>query len=219
MINTRPTVSRPATRVLAGIVAAVAVLIMAAPTAVADTPRITQTSDVLAQGGNGLYQGDGARLVRSDGSLRIKWQVPTPEPGTYQYPTADQVPPGAPTHPEIIAGWPEVFTLWVFVFNHPELCTVPCDFDDIGDTPAQGGVHQADGIIAHGNKITLRGDVEVGAPSLAGATLTSPLTAEVHVAMTSHGQAYSGDELARQMTIAVGTPAEWWPAIFPAPSP
>lgn len=218
MMPTRSTVPWPATRAVAALLAALAMLIATAPAADADTPRVVQSADVLAQGGNGLYQGDGARLTRDDHSLRIKWQVPTPEPGTYRYPTADQVPPGAPTHPEIVAGWPEVFTLWVFVFNHPELCTAPCDFDDIGDTPAQGGIYQADGIIAHGHKITMRGTVEVWAPPLAGVALTSPLTAEVHVAMTSHGRAYSGEDLARQLTIAVGTPAEWWPAFFPAPA-
>ena len=219
MKPTRSTTSWPTTRTVVVLLTALAMLVATTQTASADPPQVVQTTDVLAQGGNGLYQGDGARLVRSDNSLRIKWQVPTPDPGTYQYPTADQVPPGAPDHPDIVPGWPEVFTLWVFVFNNPQLCTEPCDFDDIGDTPAQGGIYQADGIIAHGNKITMRGDVEVGTPPLAGVALASPLTAEVHVAMTSHGQAYSGEDLARQLSIAVGTPAEWWPAIFLAPSP
>jgi hypothetical protein len=149
--------------------------------------------------------------------LRIKWKVPTPEPGSYLYPTADQVPPGAPTHPEILVGSPEVFTLWMFIFNHAELCTNPCDFDDIGDTAAQGGIYRVDGLIAHGNKITLRGRVDVGTAPAAGVALANPTSAEVHVAMTSHGTAYSGEDLERQLNIAVGTPAEWWPAIFPAP--
>jgi hypothetical protein len=218
MTFNRPAAASRAARTATAAVAAL-ILLMATSvnTAAADPPQIVQKTDVLGQGGDGSYQGDGARLVRGETSLRIKWQVPTPVPGTYRYPTADQVPPGAPTHPEIIPGWPEVFTLWVFVFNHPELCTAPCNFDDIGDTPAQGGIYQADGMIAHGNKITMRGDVAVGAQPLAGVALTAPTSAEVHVAMTSHGKAYTGDALARQLSIAVGSPAEWWPALFPQP--
>lgn len=214
MAFARPAYWRRIFRVATALVAALVISAVITTASAADPPVVDQRTDVLGQGGDGVYQGDGARLVRSEHSLRIKWQVPTPAPGSYRYPTADQVPPGAPTHPEIVPGWPEVFTLWVFIWNHPELCTDPCNFDDIGDTPAQGGIYQADGLIAHGNKITLQGRIDVGESPGAGVALSNPTTAEVHVAMTSHGMAYSGDELARQMSIAVGTPAEWWPALF-----
>ncbi len=208
---------RLARRIMAAVAAAIAMLVsvvVATPPASAEPPVIVQVSDVLGQGGTGVYQGDGARLTRTASSVQVKWKVSTPEPGSYLYPSADQVPPGAPTHPEIVPGRPEVFTLWVFLFNHPELCNGPCDFDDIGPTPAGGGIFRADGTIAYGSKITLRADVNVGDAPAAGVGLTNPLGAEIHVAMTSHGNAYSGEALERQMNIAVGTPAHWWPALF-----
>ena len=199
----------------AALTALILLMTASANTAAADPPHIVQTADVLGQGGDGVYQEDGARLVRSETSLRIKWKVPTPAPGTYQYPTADQVPPGAPTHPEIIPGWPEVFTLWVFVFNHPELCSAPCDFDDIGDTTAaQGGVYQLDATVALDGKIRFKGKVKVGEAPLVGAALQNPNGAEVHPAMAPHGKAHCGEALEQQLTGSVGNPSFWWPALF-----
>ena len=58
------------------------------------------------------------------------------------------------------------------------------------------------------------GKVRLGHPPAAGAALQNPTGADVHVALTSHGKAREGAELARQLNGAVGGPPNWWVAIF-----
>jgi hypothetical protein len=90
------------------------------------TPLVAQEySDVLNQGGMGVYAYDGASMVRQANGLKISISVPTPTPGEYTY------------APGTWEGHPEVFTLWAFVFNYPSLCDGPCDGNDLGDTPAR----------------------------------------------------------------------------------
>lgn len=60
-----------------------------------------------------IFKVDGRRVAQG---LRMSVTMPTPEPGTYIYP---------PNPPGIVAGHPEVFTLWAFIFNFPELCVGP----------------------------------------------------------------------------------------------
>lgn len=194
------------------VLAVLVVAALAAP-ATANTSAAIQRTDVLGQGGDGVLAEDGGKLARNNNRIKVWFRVPTPEPGTYDYPTADMVPPGA-EHPEVIPGYPEVFTLWAFVFNYPDLCTDSCDFDDIGDTAAQGGVYQLDATVALDGRIRFVGKVKVGDAALAGAALQNPHGAEVHVAMAPHGKAHCGEALEQQLTGSVGNPSFWWPALF-----
>jgi hypothetical protein len=177
-----------------------------------------QRSDVMEQGGGGTYERRGAKLVRSDHSLEVTWHVATPWPETYTYPTPDMVPPGAPLHPPIEPGYPEVFTLWLFVFDHPELCSdAVCDGNDVGDTAARGSVYQLDGEIAYGHRLKMGGKVRIGQAAANGLGLSNPLGAEVHVAMAPHGTALDGAELVHQLNSGVGGPPLWFAAAFLAP--
>lgn len=178
--------------------------------------RHRQDADVMVQGGDGIHAENGARLFRTDRSVEVRWRVPTPEPGSYEYPTPDMVPPGAPLHPPLEPGYPEVFTLWMFTFDFPELCTDGvCDGDDVGDgTAARGSVYQVDGDIAYRHKLRLGGKVRLGQPAANGLGLANPLTAEVHVAMAPHAAALDGADLVRQLNSPVGGPPLWWAAIF-----
>ena len=209
---------RPVGRRRRLIATAVAVLLVGLAGATAAEAHTTnrQRADILGQGGEGISQRNGARLVRSDHSIEVRWKLPAPAPGTYAYPTADSVPPGAPPHPEVVPGSPEVFTLWAFVFDHPGDCTDPCDFDDIGDTPARGSIYQLDGTVAHHRKITMGGKVRLGQAPAVGLGLSNPTGAEVHVAMAPHGMVVDV-QLGRQLNGAIGGPPEWFPAIFLAP--
>lgn len=170
-----------------------------------------QRADVLNQGFEGVYQRKGAQLIRTDHSLEVKWNVRTPKPGSYEYPTGDMVPPGAPPHPEVVPGYPEVFTLWMFAFDHPELCSDgACNSDDIGDTPARGSVYQLDGEIARDRHLKMAGKVRIGQPAANGPGLSNPAGAEIHLAMAPHGQALDGADLVHQLNNAVGGPPLWF---------
>lgn len=149
----------------------------------------------------GVYAVNGAALVRQPNGLAARVTMPTPEPGTYNY------PPGK------VAGHPEVFTLWIFVFNNPELCSLPCDGNDLGNTPAQGGVYNGSGHFASGGELTLAGRVGVGEAPFAGVPLASPETATVHLAVAPHG-AIDPSALPNEFRIPAGGPAMWWVAIF-----
>lgn len=163
-----------------------------------------ERADVMNQGGVGVYAEDGATLVRQANGLRMGMTVPTPAPGTYVYP--DGATPGHP----------EVFTLWAFVFNFPHNCTVPCNGDDLGTaTGANGGVYNVGGHVGAGGFFTISGRIGVGEAALAFAPLTSPETAEVHLALTSHG-ALDPATLPGEFRSPTGSPACgcWWVAIF-----
>ena len=169
--------------------------------------------DVMDQGHAGVYQEDGAHLVRQTNGLRTSVSMPTPVPGEYLYP---------PNPPGIVAGHPEVFTLWVFAFNHPELCTDGiCNGDDLGaGAAAKGSVYNAGGHVASGRFMTIAGRVAVGQPALAPpgvepTPLTNPEGAEVHLAVTSHG-ALDASTLPGEFRSPTGSGACgcWWVAIF-----
>lgn len=195
------------------IVLAVGALVVAVASVPAGAAT-TESSDVLGQGGVGVLAADGATLDRSIDSVRILYAVPTPQPGSYAYPTSDMVPPGA-THPEVVPGSPEVFTLWAFVFNYPDMCTDGvCDFDDLGHPESRGGVYRVDGVVATGSSIVFRTGITLGQSATAFFDLENPLGAEVHLAMAPHGMAHGGADLRAQLNTSVGTPAYWWPALF-----
>ena len=164
---------------------------------------------------------DAATLTRDSDGVDFTVEVPTPAPGSYLYATSDMVPPGA-THPEVLVGDsnnPEVFTLWAFVFNYPELCTdAACDMDDVGDTPAKGGIFQVDGRIAAEDTLSFEGRVRLGQQPSVGSTLENPLGAEIHAGIAAHGKALTGGDLWIQLNSSIGNPTLWWAATFPAPS-
>ena len=176
------------------------VLVQAGADASAPAP-FTEKQDVMVQGGGEAYAEDGAVLRRRHRALRIKVQIPTPEPGSYSYPE------GA-FHGDL-----EVFTAWVFVFNNPEKCDGPCDGDDIGG-PANVGVYHLDGRVAWDDTLILMKTVRVGEPRFGGThDLARPLKAEVHVAIAPHGAA-DDEILLEQLTMPIGDPSVWWAALF-----
>ena len=199
----------------AAVAALTAMALAVAPAAAGN--KINQRADVMNQGGDGVARHNGAKLERRVHSIEVEFKMPTPAPGSYLYPTPDLIPPGAPPHPELVPGYPEVFSLWAFVFNHPENCTDPCNIDDIGDTPAMGGVFQLDATIAYGSKVDMGGTVWVSELAALGVPLSNPLGAEVHIAGAPHGMALEGADLTRQLNGAVGGPPHWFPALFFAP--
>lgn len=161
-------------------------------------------ADVANQGGVGVYAANGSKVVRQPNGLRISMSVPTPEPGAYTYPA------GA------VAGHPEVFTLWAFIFNAPENCTDPCNGDDLGDaTGAFGGVYNVGGHAAAGQNLMISGRIGVGQEPRAFAALESPENAEIHVALAPHG-ALDPATLPGEFRDPAGSPFCdcWWVAIF-----
>lgn len=161
-----------------------------------------ETTDVMNQGGAGVYAEDGATLNRTPNGLRITVTVPTPEPGTYVYPAGGEV------------GHPEVFTLWAFVFNQPDQCVGDCDGGDFGG-PADVAVYNVAGHFSAGQSMTFTGHVGVGEASAGLGTLNNPEGAEVHVALAPHG-GVSARALPQEFRIPAGSPvcACWWVALF-----
>lgn len=166
-----------------------------------------EVADLLNPDGVGVYAEDGVRVVRQSNGLSLSVSMATPEPGTYTYAAGT-----VPSHPE-------VFTLWAFVFNYPDLCTPPgCDSDDLGPgAAAKGGVYNVGGHASGGGTLTISGRIGVGDPAGApppifvGAPLESPSTAEIHVAIAPHG-ALDPAALPDEFSTPVGSPfcGCWW---------
>lgn len=192
-------------RSLLALTCASALLVTSHSTASADPP---DTADVMDQGEGAVYSPDGARLVRQPNGLAVSIKMPTPAAGTYVYPEG--------TEP----GHPEVFTLWAFVFNHPDQCSGPCGPDDLTDPEVGFGVYNAAGHAVSGSTLELSGRFGVGDPAMAppGITpfpLSNPAGAEVHVAVTSHG-GLDPSTLPGEFHTPTGSPACgcWWVAVF-----
>jgi hypothetical protein len=164
-------------------------------------------ADISNQGGGGVYAVNGASLVRQPTGLQARVSMPAPAPDSYSYP------------PGTTVGHPEVFTLWIFVFNHPDLCSAPCSSDDLGvDKPARGGAYNVGGHAVSGSALTIAGRIAVGEtpfdhPVITMAPLESPATAEVHLAVAPHG-ALDPSRLPNEFRIPSGTLAHWWVAMF-----
>jgi len=170
----------------------------------------TETADVVGQGPGGpVVSEDGATLQRGDNGISARVTMPTPQPGTYTYP-----PTGNAFLPAPVQGDPEAFSLWVFVFNYPNLCNGPCDVDDIGPaTPARGGVYNGAGHVEGGATLTLSGHVSSGAPQFSGSPLLEPRTAFIHLAVAPHG-AVIPELMPDQITKPIGGLPFWWLAGF-----
>ena len=187
------------------ILATAAILLAGSSAASAQPP---ETADVMNQGGLGVASPDGARVVRQPNGLAVSVSMPAPASGSYVYP--DGTTPGSP----------EVFTLWVFVFNHPEHCTGTCGPDDLTNSDVEFGVYNAAGHANAGSTLTLSGHIKVGDPAAAppGITphpLVNPAGAELHVAVTSHG-ALDPSTLPDEFRRLTGFPmcGCWWVSVF-----
>ena len=183
---------------------------------------VRQTVDVVGQGPAGpVVAENGATVTRTKNGVRISVTMPTPEPGSYDYPpsnifqTVDPVP-----------GTPEVFTGWAFIFNQPENCAVPnqCIPPPPG-TPApndftegRGGVYNFAGhAVSGGGTLNLVGYIFVGEEQFGGPFgLDNPGGAEIHAAIAPHGVLVP-ELLPEQIGTPVGSPPFWWLALFPAP--
>lgn len=180
----------------------------------------TETADVFGQGPDGdIVAEDGATLRRTPNGISVKLQMPTPEPGTYTYPSGPEG--GAWTDEE---GPPEAFTLWAFVFNNPEECEhadgeapegIECGSGDLGER-AGGGAFFVAGHLFGGPNLTLSGHISKNTEVFQdmGVQLEKPKEAEVHLAVAPHG-ALDSDLLPEQIQTATGPgPDIWWLALF-----
>jgi hypothetical protein len=130
------------------------------------------------------------------------------EPGEYLYPDGTG------------SGHPEVFTLWMFVFDYPEHCDGPCGPDDMTNPAVEFGVYNPAGHGTAGSSLTLAGRAGVGdtagaPPGIVPHDLSNPAGAEVHLAVSSHGQldpATLPGEFRRPT--GSGACGCWWVAIF-----
>ena len=110
----------------------------------------------------------------------------------------------------------QVVTVWVVVFNNPAACaTHPCTFADMGEgnPAAQGDFLYGGGHIIGGSgtgnfgghlragDVSGSGLAEIGGTALG---LIDPFTAEIQLALHSHGPAVSGQVLKAQLTSFLG---------------
>lgn len=170
---------------------------------------LKQTEDVFGQGmGGPVVSEDGATISRTTQGVTARLSMPTPVPGAYSYPL------GNAFQPTVLMGQPEVFTGWIFIFNNPAACTDGvCDGDDVGNPTSRGGAYNFAGHPVNGSTLNLAGRVKVGAPTPFGFPLDNPLGADIHLAVAPHGK-LQPDLLPTQINTPIGTPAEWWLAIF-----
>jgi hypothetical protein len=183
---------------------------------------VKQTTHIVGQGPAGpLVSENGATVIRSKDGISIAFTMPTPVPGSYNYPPPNQFQTVAP-----VPGTPEVFTGWAFIFNHPENCLVPnqCVPPPPGGpapndfTRARGGAYNFAGhAVSGGGTLNLIGHISVGDPQFGGPFgLENPAGADIHVAVAPHG-ALAPELLPSQFRTPVGGPPFWWIALFPAP--
>lgn len=172
--------------------------------AVANGRGVTkQTADVFGQGADGpVVTEDGATLGRTRNGLSISLSMPTPEPGTYTYPSGPKG--GAWTAEE---GPPEVFTLWCFVFDPDQPAFNPPDAE-------WTGVFAVTGHVVGGSTLTLSGRASTNTDPFMGKPLENPEQAEVHLAVAPHG-ALDPDLLPEALRTPTGPgPDIWWIVLF-----
>jgi hypothetical protein len=178
-----------------------------------------ESANVVGQGlGGPTVAVDGASILRTSNSVVAQLVMATPEPGSYAYPTG---PTGSG-----IAGHPEAYSLWVFIFFNPEECnsSVCGPGDLMNDLDVVAGAFNAGGHIAGGPNLTLAGSVGNGSATFGGPnaeTLATALAmgydladADIHLAVAPHG-ALDPALLPGSISTPVGNPSFWWLAIFP----
>jgi len=169
------------------------------------------TVDVVGQGMDGpVVSEDGATIIRTNGGVTASLTMPTPLPGSYDFPPEPQ-----PFQSTFLVGHPEVFTGWMFVFNNPAACSDGvCGGDDVGEnTVARGGAYNFAGHVVGGSTLNLAGHISIGSQPFVGAPLDNPMGAEIHLAVAPHGMVQP-DLLPAQINTPVGMPPHWWLAIF-----
>lgn len=203
------------TRILATLVAT-ASLVLAVTSASANS---WESADVVGQGLAGpVVAPDGAAVLRTPNGVAAKLVMSTPVPGSYSYPTG---PTGSG-----VAGHPEAFSLWVFIFFNPEACAgALCGPGDLMNNPnVIAGAYNAGGHLVSSSKLTLDGFVNKDSFTFGGPNaerLGQALSmgydladADIHLAVAPHG-ALDPALLPGSISTPVGTPASWWLAIFP----
>lgn len=141
---------------------------------------------------------DGATLRRNPNSISVQLKMPTPEPGSYDYPDPEDHPTAA------LQGHPEGFTLWVFVFDDEQ--------GPFADFP-WSSVFFAAGHMVGGPNLTLSGHISTSHEPFAGFALENPHDVEVHLAVAPHG-GLDPDIMPEQIKTPAGGPDMWWLAIF-----
>lgn len=158
-----------------------------------------QTEDVFGQGPGGpVVAENGATIRRTPNGISMNVSMPTPEPGSYDYPS-----PSETATDEV--GSPEAFTLWAFVFNEPPAA----NWD---------GAFFVAGHVVGGPNLNLSGNVSTNTEPFGGEPLENPGGAEVHLAVAPHG-ALDPDLMPGQIQTPAGPgPDVWWLALFDPPN-
>jgi len=204
------------TRILATVVAVAGVIASATSVAAGSA---WESANVVGQGLAGpVVAPGGASILRTPNGVAASLVMSTPEPGSYAYPTG---PTGSG-----VAGHPEAFSLWVFIFFNPEECaSAICGPGDLMNNPdVIAGAYNAGGHLEGGSKLTLQGFVNKDSFTFGGPNaerLGQALAmgydladADIHLAVAPHG-ALDPALLPGSISTPVGTPAFWWLAIFP----
>jgi hypothetical protein len=202
-------------RILISLLAGASLVLSTSAVASADS---IETTGVFGQGPGGPTVAGGlASINRLSTGVVAKLVMPTPESGSYTYPVG---PTGSG-----VAGHPEAFSLWVFIFFNPEECaSAVCGPGDlINDPDVVAGAFNAGGHLEGGPNLTLAGSVNASRVTFGGPnaeTLGQALAmgytisdADIHLAVAPHG-ALAPELLPGSISTPVGTPAQWWLAIF-----
>lgn len=205
-------------RRLVTVIAAAALVASFAATAAANP---WETADIVGQGLAGpTVAVDGAMINRGETGVSASVSMPTPEPGSYTYPDPAMFPTSSG-----VAGHPEAFSLWVFVFFNPEECasSVCGPGDLINDPDVVAGAFNASGHLTASPTLTMSGRVTAKTMSFGGPnaeTIGEALAqgytiadAEIHVAVAPHG-ALAPELLPAQTKTPSGGPGHWWIALF-----
>jgi hypothetical protein len=208
--------------ILTGLVAGL-FIVAASPVAAAGPWEL---EDVVGQGPAGpVVAVDAAGILRGANGISARVSMPTPAPGSYVYPT------GATASG--VAGHPEAFSLWVFIFYNPGACVGPCDGPDLmsPDPAIVAGAYNGGGHIEGGPNLTLAGHVNHQSTVFGGPNAESLATAlsqgfdlanaEVHLAVAPHG-ALDPSLLPASISTPAGnppTPANFWWLAFFSPAP
>lgn len=204
------------------LITVISVAALVAATAATASANPWETEDIFGQGPAGAVVAvDGAKINRGPTGITASVTMPTPEPGSYTYPSG----PTASGEP----GHPEAFSLWVFLFFNPEACAGGpgnCGPADLRlDEDVVAGAFNAGGHLTAGPKLTISGRVTANSPSFGNdlgnaETIAEALAlgykiadAEVHIAIAPHG-ALAPELLPAQIKTPAGGPNEWWLAIY-----
>lgn len=198
------------------VLAVVTLVVLAASAALANR---WETAELFGQGmSSPVVAEDGAKIQRKADTLTASVRMPTPEPGTYN--------PDHETWPTSsgVAGHPEVFSQWVFIFFNRDACLHGCDGDDLQNNPeVVAGAFNAGGHPVGGPNLNITGTVTEQSRVFGGdnaETLSEALAmgfdledAEIHLAVAPHG-ALDPDLMPEQANTPAGNPSFWWIALF-----